>query len=252
MVVRQIVTITNGTLLDPFSQKLILLFGDLAQLPPVCKHRGNVCHRCNIASSAYISAGIQHNMTFSVRHASDPEFLQFLDTIRTRQPTEHEIRQVLSQCIIDNDEFLRTIDDSTTVICTHRDDVYRLNDIILRRAFSENELIKVNLNTNATNEPLLQQWLNDQTFDEIHWIAVGAKCMITSNIDPAIGAANGSTSRIQQIHHNANGQVAAIEVRLDSTGTILTLRRTKQASRVINKKWYQKTTFPLMLAYAIH
>lgn len=66
MVVRQIVTITNGTLLDPFSQKLILLFGDLAQLPPVCKHRGNVCHRCNIASSAYISAGIQHNMTFSV------------------------------------------------------------------------------------------------------------------------------------------------------------------------------------------
>lgn len=72
MVVRQIVTITNGTLLDPFSQKLILLFGDLAQLPPVCKHRGNVCHRCNIASLAYISAGIQHNMTFSVRHASDP------------------------------------------------------------------------------------------------------------------------------------------------------------------------------------
>ena len=46
MVVWQIVNITDGTMLDPFSNKPLLLFGDLAQLPPVCKYSANLCLSC--------------------------------------------------------------------------------------------------------------------------------------------------------------------------------------------------------------
>ncbi|KAI5078275.1 hypothetical protein GOP47_0005946 [Adiantum capillus-veneris] len=84
MTVRQIVNISNETLLDPFSQKLILLFGDLVQLPPVYHHQEPLCHVCNIRNSAYIAAATTHNMTFSVRHAADPAYVQFLDTIRVK------------------------------------------------------------------------------------------------------------------------------------------------------------------------
>ncbi|KAI5071665.1 hypothetical protein GOP47_0013916 [Adiantum capillus-veneris] len=200
MVVRQIVNITNGTLLDPFSQKLILIFGDLAQLSPVCHHQEPLCHVCSIQNSAYIAEVTTHNMTFLVRHAADPAYVQFLDTIRVKQPTEQQIAETLSQCVINETELLRVIDDATTPICTHREDVYKYNNLILQKSFSESDIVAIPVKTNALDEPLLQEWLQDKAFHEMDNTAIGARCMITENINLAMRAANGSTDRILPTH----------------------------------------------------
>ncbi|KAI5054046.1 hypothetical protein GOP47_0031062 [Adiantum capillus-veneris] len=212
MVVRQIVNINNGTLLDPFSQKLILLFGDLAQLPPVCHHQEPLCHVCNIQNSAYIAAATTHNMTFSVRHAADPAYVQFLDTICVKQPTKQQIAETLSQCVINETELLRVIDDATTLICTHREDVYKYNNLILQNSFSASDIVAIPLKTNALDEPLLQEWLQDKAFHEMDNTAIGARCMITENINLAMGAANESTCHTLSYSYDCTGQIAAIEI----------------------------------------
>ncbi|KAI5066818.1 hypothetical protein GOP47_0017346 [Adiantum capillus-veneris] len=194
MIARQIVNINNITLLDPFcQQKLMLLFEDLVQLPPVCHYQGPLCHVCNIQNSACITTTTTHNMTFSVRHAADPMYVWFVDTICVWQLTEQQIAEMLSQCVIDEPELLRTIDKSTTLICTHREDVYKYNNLILQKSFQPSDIIAIALKTNALDKPMLQQWLQDKTFHEMENIVIDVRCMITKNINLAIGATNGST-----------------------------------------------------------
>ena len=81
MIVRQLVNVTGGTLLEPFKDKLVLLFGDIAQLPPICEHNTAFCKHCHITSSPYRSMGKVHDMKYSVRHAKDFSFLEFLQII---------------------------------------------------------------------------------------------------------------------------------------------------------------------------
>jgi len=79
----------------PFETKLVLLVGDLAQLPLICKHtlRQNdiLCKSCHV------------NFTFlsiSMCHATDPGYTQFFNIIQERKPTTKEILKVLSSCFL--------------------------------------------------------------------------------------------------------------------------------------------------------
>ena len=53
MVILQIVDIINSTLLDPFKNKMDILFSDLAQSPLVCKHEAEFCRPCQLTSSTH-------------------------------------------------------------------------------------------------------------------------------------------------------------------------------------------------------
>jgi len=67
---------------SPFETKLVLLVGDLAQLPLICKHtlRQNdiLCKSCHVNS-------------ISMCHATNPGYIQFFNNIQKRKPTTKEI-----------------------------------------------------------------------------------------------------------------------------------------------------------------
>ncbi|KAG2439759.1 hypothetical protein HYH02_010636 [Chlamydomonas schloesseri] len=104
---------------DMLANKLIILVGDHAQLPPVCQCNSRdshiaamartaapvamdlggwdelpLCEQCHICANDFFSAAPKYRLPASVRHAKDPEFAAFLDIIRTRRPTQAEIDAV--------------------------------------------------------------------------------------------------------------------------------------------------------------
>jgi hypothetical protein len=59
----------------------------------------------------------------SIWHSKDPEYLDFLNTIRGQQSTEEEIQQYLGEWFVSESDVLSFFDDTTTILCTHREDV---------------------------------------------------------------------------------------------------------------------------------
>jgi hypothetical protein len=59
----------------PLRNKLIILVGDLQQLPPVCRQhkidRASYCRTCHISSTAWWQQRVQHELSSNVRHAHD-------------------------------------------------------------------------------------------------------------------------------------------------------------------------------------
>jgi hypothetical protein len=51
-----------------------------------------------------------------MRQASDPVYLEFLNIVQYRQPSQIEINDVLLQCVISKDELLSNINDKITIL----------------------------------------------------------------------------------------------------------------------------------------
>ena len=117
-------------------RKILLLVGDLAQLPSVCRHgkrqRGRkakrsataqplcaLCHllRCPIYRDP---ATTHHNLNAVYRQASDEEFGNFLHAARVGRPTQALIDQVLGGCFRPADSLAGLLAADATVLCTHR------------------------------------------------------------------------------------------------------------------------------------
>lgn len=64
-----------------FAQKLLILVGDLFQLPPVCKRhrRQPFCKQCHLSNNFIFQAAVHCNLTFNVRHAADPRIHLYQD-----------------------------------------------------------------------------------------------------------------------------------------------------------------------------
>ncbi len=79
----------------PFETKIVLLVGDLAQLPLICKHtlRQNdiLCKSCYVKSMPYWKMAQQHFLSISMHHATYPKYLQFLNIIWEKKSTIKEI-----------------------------------------------------------------------------------------------------------------------------------------------------------------
>ncbi|MCO5560304.1 hypothetical protein L7F22_049756 [Adiantum nelumboides] len=113
------------------------------------------------------------------------------------------------------------------------------------------EIQEVHVQTNVEEESALNNWINDSKFHELHAIAIGARCMITSNIDLSVGAANGAVCMITKIEKSTEKNVTSIVVLIIATNKFVILRRSKHKQTSINGTWYHKSTFPLSLAYAM-
>jgi ATP-dependent exoDNAse (exonuclease V) alpha subunit len=71
----------KDTISNTFCNKLVLLVGDLAQLPAICVHSPKapdiICRCCQISSAPCWATALQHKLEISVRHATNPTYLQF-------------------------------------------------------------------------------------------------------------------------------------------------------------------------------
>ena len=109
------------------------------------------CRACHITSAPCWAIAKQHTLQTYVRHSSVPFYLEFLNIIRHRPPTESEIEHTFSACFIDNDMLSHYLDATTTILCSHREYVPMYNDIIFKAIFALADRIVVTLDTNATD-----------------------------------------------------------------------------------------------------
>jgi hypothetical protein len=69
--------------IHPFCMKMLLLVGNLCQLPAVCKHIVmDFCLLCHLSASLFFSYIQIHNLTTILQQALDPIFLAFLNSLR--------------------------------------------------------------------------------------------------------------------------------------------------------------------------
>jgi hypothetical protein len=185
---------------DPFHSKILLCVGDMAQLPSICFHSVTdsepVCRRCCIINSPIWTSGKHFTLTNSIRHSKDPEYLYFLNIIRKRRPIEEEIQQYLGDCFIPEPDVLSSLDDATTILCTHCEDVDMYNNFMVSNIFHESAIHSIDVRSNATNIDELQGWLHDPDFNQIKTVAMGCLVMLTVNINLERGLANGTPASV--------------------------------------------------------
>lgn len=90
---------------------------------------------------------------------------------------------------------------------------------------------------------------------EFSEVAVGARVMLTANMDFDMGAVNGAAGTVVALEYGAQAHtrhtIVGIRVKLDGSGHVIRVRRTDSRHLYQNCKRYYKQTFPLTLAYAI-
>ncbi len=93
--------IQNNT--NPFTNVLVLLVGDLIQLLAICKHSFKTnelyCKKIHVSLAPW-SNPMHHVLTISIRHAIHSSFLQFLNIIHIKKPTQNEIANTFTSCYI--------------------------------------------------------------------------------------------------------------------------------------------------------
>jgi hypothetical protein len=132
----------------PFETKLILIVGNLAQLPPICKHiiqNNNIlCKSCHIKFAPCWKTTKQHFLSISMHHAIDLEYLQFINIIRERKPTTKEIQTILSQCFRNKQNICPKMDATTIILCTHKKNVEEYTNIVLQNNFQSQKILVKN------------------------------------------------------------------------------------------------------------
>ena len=252
----QISNACNITLQSIRSQKKVIFFGDPGQLPAICEHtkRKNteICESCHLLSSPFWTSGTFHKMTISMRHVSDPEFCLFLNYIRENQPSQEYIDNTLANTYISVPNLSNIINESITVLCTHREDANNYNYAILKNQFNDSDITEVGIESSAANEDELHYWVHDPEFTTIHNIAIGALIMITENIDLSIGACNGALATVISFEKNPSTQkLTKINVHITISNRTICIRRSKYSRISHASKDYYRSTFPIQLAYAI-
>ena len=208
--------------LNALGNKLVLLVGDLAQLPAICIHSPKspdiLCRGCHITSAPCWAVAKHHTLRISVRHATNPTYLQFLNIIRERVPMELEIEAALAECFITEERLQDHIHEDTTILCSHREDVVKYNEIVFKKKFNILQTISVKLDTNVLPDDNMQYWLDDPHFLQLHIIAIGALVMFTENVSISKGAVNGATAIVTSINLDTNQNVTSIIVQITNTG----------------------------------
>jgi hypothetical protein len=78
---------------SPFQTKLVLLVGDLAQLPPICKHtlqqNDILCKSYHVKSTPGWKMAQQHFLSILMCHGTNLKYLQFLNIIQEKK-TNHK------------------------------------------------------------------------------------------------------------------------------------------------------------------
>ncbi len=237
-------------------EKLLLLVGDMAQLPPVCKHTGEdkVCPTCSITKNLWWKQFTPHSLAGSVRHANDPEFVEFLNKIRHDVVSQECLDESLGECYANEEVCLTEAVEDDVVICTHNEDVRRFNDILGRRFLPHADWhdTRVETNIDDSSSLYLQNWLKRDLnkFKLLGVVAVGARVVLLRNVGTQQGYVNGAEGKITGLSI-VNGEVTKIKVLLNGKSRARTFSRTMSEKVMYQGVAYYRKTFPLSLSYAI-
>jgi hypothetical protein len=129
----------------------------------------------------------------------------FLNIIRERRPTELEIHNALVEpdelmpesCIIDENSVQDYIDASTTIMCSHREDVNRYNTMMVKTIFGDDALRVPVQVTPMPSDSRLASWLGKTDFHTLPYVAVGARVLFTKNINKKSGCSELSNGNIR-------------------------------------------------------
>jgi hypothetical protein len=163
---------------------MLILVGDMCQLPIVCRHiiSSKVCLHYCISSSPFFSNIEIHNLTIVLRQASDKMFLNFLNDLRYKDPTQADIDSCLGSCYVTEEEALAFIDRDTTVICLHRDKVAYYNILSLMSYFLTDEVETVEIKSNVLDDHNLEKWKESYKIHQLTHVAIGCKVLLIDNI----------------------------------------------------------------------
>ena len=192
-----------------------------------------------------------HHLTISVRH-SDPPFAELLNVMRVQQPSQKLLDATLGECLVSHAELPALLArPDVTILCAYTALVMKYNTEMLQAKFALPLIVPVAVKTTAPEQPETAEWIADDNFHTLPYVAIGAKVMVLANIDVQHGIANGSLATVTDFLYNANGLLVGIMVKLTETGTLTCIRRSKWSTRYVNSKCYSKSMFPLTLAYAM-
>ncbi len=73
-----------------------------------------------------------------------------MNIIHIKQPTQIEINNVISCCYISNFDILSHMDCNIMILCSHKKDVDKYNDVLIHKFFQPREIFTITLDTNVT------------------------------------------------------------------------------------------------------
>eukprot|EP00798_Chlamydomonas_sp_ICE-L_P000316 gene316-biopygen13014 len=97
----------------------------------------------------------------------------------------------------------------------------------------------------------LERFLEEKHFHHLKEVSIGAKVMLTNNINLKKGAANGSTGIVLDIAFDAQKNVRNFTVLLHRSNKVIKVYRTTFRTVYAQGCRFFKSSFPLMLAYAM-
>jgi len=249
---------------------LVVLVGDIYQLPPICHcarreetrnqriHRA--CQRCHIRYSSLWSVAEHMELRTVHRFVADPEWMRFLHIIREREPTDAEIDAVIGPLVCDSpEEAARWVSvGDVLVLCSHHTDRERWCTIAYNAAVAAGHAqppVQVRVETSGPMVERMHDWVNKPGFHRLPMISVGARVMITRNLDDETGAVNGAVGTVVAMNTKPGTvHVRSFELRLDDTNAVVKVTRSEQDTQLSTSglapgRNYKKT-FPAQLGYA--
>jgi hypothetical protein len=98
---------------------------------------------------------------------------------------------------------------------------------------------------------IVDKWLYNEKHHRLPKVGVGARAMITENLDISRGLANSATCTITDVKEDNKGVIMWVEAELHSTNKKATFSRTVIRNNYHGKYRFTKKSFALTLAYAL-
>ena len=203
----------------------ILAVGDLYQLPPVCQapvfSTVSDCYAQLYGSgSLWVDKFLMIELTEVMRQRGDREFSELLCRVRTDSCTSEDVETLKSRCIAADE-----VNYPTQAL-----HVYRLNsDVDSRNALMLDNLAPDNAQytmkasdsvAGQTGHISLSTLSNNRSvtggLHSILKLAIGARVMLTTNVDVSDGLVNGARGQVVHIDTNPDRQVTRILVNFDN------------------------------------
>lgn len=176
---------------NPFGGAKVIFFGDFAQLPPI---NDEFCFFSE--SWKYIQS--HHELT-TIKRQNDPDFKKFLSNVRTGKLLYEDK---------DRFEQLKKHESSkSTHLFLSNQEAEEYNYTNLQLLLKEKELTPYTFSSQIASDGFdkneIKSFFNDRhQFYETLTICIGAKCMLTANLDVQNGWCNGTLGEVHDIQND--------------------------------------------------
>jgi ATP-dependent exoDNAse (exonuclease V) alpha subunit len=238
----------------PFGGRSVVLFGDLLQLPPITKRR----RPTDVIYNTELWRLFQRfKLITAVRHRDDPEWADILSRIRVGQHTAMDIvklqERICGQGHPRTEECDYEHDRTASVLCSLNADKNRINNNFLTRLAGE--VLHLRSKDEDAYGRAASAWVSEcitkrqNSFPEDIEIKLGAKLMVTRNLDFNLGIVNGTVGIVQDVAPH-DGPIRIVYLFLPHLNRTIFVPRIQQRFE-FGESLYYRSQFPLMLAWSM-